>query len=77
MANEYLTHGTLLGKPPPQDSNTERHEVTSATEEESPESRREKERLYYTLADLLRAGDVHIPGIVNPSQLAAWLGLQK
>jgi hypothetical protein len=48
---------------------------TSASEEESPESRKEKERLYYTFADFLRSGDVHIPGIVNPSQLAAWLGL--
>jgi hypothetical protein len=71
MSNEYLTRGTLLGRPwPPQDSNNSKN-----PDREADESRREKERLYYTLTDFLRAGDVHLPEIVNPSQMAAWLGL--
>jgi hypothetical protein len=71
MCNEYLTRGTLLGRPwPPQDSNPNWHE-------NNDESRREKERLYHTLTDFLQAGDAHLPGIVNPSQLAAWLGLKQ
>jgi len=84
MSNEYLTRGTLLGRPwPPQDSKPNWHENNDKSEpnsgpldEDGDESRRDKERLYHTLADFLRAGDVHLPGIVNPSQLAAWLGLK-
>jgi len=84
MSHEYLTRGTLLGKPwQPQDSNPKcRHENndkselrSSSVDQEGDESKREKEKLYLTLADFLRAGDVHLPGIVNPSQLTAWLGL--
>lgn len=82
MANEYLTRGTLLGTPwLPQDSNPKcRHGNNDKSElrfGSLDESRREKERLYDTVADFLRAGDVHLPGIVNPSQLAAWLGLNS
>lgn len=81
LANEYLTCRTLLGRPwPPKDSN--RHEeihqsapMSESLNEVEYESRKEKERLYYTLADFLRTGDVHLPGILNPSQLAAWVGL--
>lgn len=84
MCNEYLTLGTLLGSPwPPQDSIPNWHEITDKSEpksgsrnENEDESRRDKERVYHTLTDFLRAGDVHLPGIVNPSQLAAWLGLK-
>lgn len=71
MCNEYLTRGTLLGRPwPPQDSNPNWQENKDGTGSE-------KERLYHTLTDFLQAGDVHLPGIVNPSQLAAWLGLKQ
>lgn len=71
MCNEYLTRGTLLGSPwPPQDSNPN-------GQQNNDESRRDKERLYHTLTDFVQAGDVHLPGIVNPSQLAAWLGLKQ
>lgn len=76
MSNEYLTRGTLLGRPwPPQDSNDESKAKSGSLDENADESRSEKERLYRTLTDFLRAGDVHLPGIVNPSQLASWLGL--
>jgi hypothetical protein len=85
LANEYLTRRTLLGRPwPPQDSNPKcYHENNDKSKPKSAslnqdefQSRREKERLYYTLADFLRTGDVHLSGIVNPSQLAAWVGLK-
>jgi len=82
MCNEYLTRGTLLGRPwPTQDSkpnwheNNDKSQQSHSLDQDGDESRREKERLYHTLTDFLQAGDVHLPGIVNPSQLAAWLGL--
>jgi len=84
MCNEYLTRGTLLGRPWPQrDSKPNSHEnndksqpKSGSLDQDGDESKREKERLYHTLADFLQAGDVHLPGIVNPSQLATWLGLK-
>jgi hypothetical protein len=83
MSNEYLTRGTLLGRPwPPQDSNPSRHGINHKSmpksvslDQDEDENRREKETLYHTLSESLRAGDVHLAGIVNPSQLAAWIGL--
>eukprot|EP01018_Ginkgo_biloba_P022515 Gb_14928 [translate_table: standard] len=68
LANEYLSRGTLLGN--------DRWQHDKIQQEQSPaESRRYKQRLYLILMDFLRSEDVQIPGIVNPSQLAAWLGL--
>ena len=83
MCNEYLTRGTLLGRPwPPQDSKPNCHESdeklqpkSGCLDQDGDECRREKERLYHTITDFLKEGDVHLPGIVNPSQVAAWLGL--
>jgi hypothetical protein len=83
MSNEYLTHGTLLGRSwLLQDSNHIRHRINDKSKPKSTfvnqdkdGSRREKETLYHTLTESLRAGDVHLPDIVNPSQLASWLGL--
>lgn len=74
MANEYLTHGTLLGRPwPPQDSNPKcGHENKYKSKPKSAALDK-----YHTLTDFLRAGDVHLPGIVNPSQLASWVGLNE
>ncbi|GLJ36435.1 hypothetical protein SUGI_0731650 [Cryptomeria japonica] len=68
MAREYLSRGTLLGKPwPPQDSNPRQGDETA----------KEKERLYSVVStDFLRSDDVHIPGILNPSQLVTWLGFK-
>lgn len=84
MSNEYLTRGTLLGRPwPPQDSNPNWHGISdkskskfASLDQDEAESRREKEAMYHTLTDSIRAGDIHFPGIVNPSQLAARLGLE-
>jgi len=84
LAHEYLTGRTLLGSQwPPQDSNSKRGHGNSdkpnpkfvAFDKDTDEKRNDKERVYHTLADSLRTGDVHLPGIVNPSQLASWVGL--
>lgn len=84
MSNEYLTRGTLLGRPwPPQESNPSGHRMyckstpeSASLDQDEDESRRDKQAaLYHTVTDSLRTGNVHLPGIVNPSQLAAWLGL--
>ncbi|GLJ36422.1 hypothetical protein SUGI_0731320 [Cryptomeria japonica] len=80
MAREYLSRGTLLGKPwPPQDSNMTPQENATAQEKKNLQGDKaasEREALYYTLTtDFFRSDDIHIPGIYNPSQMAAWLGL--
>ncbi|GLJ36412.1 hypothetical protein SUGI_0731020 [Cryptomeria japonica] len=80
MAREYLSCGTLLGKPlPPQDSNTTPRENGASAQPKKniggDEAASEREALYYTLTtDFLRSDDIHIPGIFNPAQMAAWLG---
>ncbi|GLJ36404.1 hypothetical protein SUGI_0730900 [Cryptomeria japonica] len=80
MAREYLSRGTLLGKPwPPQDSNMRPQENATAQPKKNLQGDKaasERETLYYTLTtDFLRSDDIHIPSIFNPSQMAAWLGL--
>lgn len=76
LSNEYLSRGTLLGSLwPPQDSNSKSKPMSGSSDENADEIRREKERLYGTVTGFLRDGDVHLPGIMNPSQLASWLGL--
>lgn len=76
LSYEYLSRGTLLGSLwPPQDSNSKSKPMSGSPDENADEIRREKERLYATVTGFLRDGDVHLPGIMNPSQLASWLGL--
>ncbi|GLJ36418.1 hypothetical protein SUGI_0731220 [Cryptomeria japonica] len=79
MAREYLSRGTLLGKPwPPQDSNGTPWENASAQPRKNirgDEAAGERESLYFTLTtNFLRSDDIHLPGIFNPSQMAAWIG---
>ncbi|GLJ36399.1 hypothetical protein SUGI_0730830 [Cryptomeria japonica] len=81
LAREYLHRGTLLGKPwPPQDSNTTPRENATAQPKKKlrgDEAAREQEALYSTLTtDFLRSDDIHIPGIFNPTQMAAWFGFK-
>ncbi|GLJ36401.1 hypothetical protein SUGI_0730850 [Cryptomeria japonica] len=81
LAREYLHRGTLLGKPwPPQDSNSTPRGNTTAQPKKNlrgDEATREQEVLYSTLTtDFLRSDDIHIPGIFNPSQMAAWFGFK-
>lgn len=50
-------------------------EPSAKAEEEEERKRSEKQQRYLEVADLLRADGVHIPGIVNPTQLARFLQL--
>ncbi|GLJ36420.1 hypothetical protein SUGI_0731260 [Cryptomeria japonica] len=81
MPREYLSRETLLGKPlPPQDSNTTPRENGASAKPKKniggDEAASEREALYSTLTtDFLRSDDIHIPGIYNPLQMAAWPGL--
>ncbi|GLJ36433.1 hypothetical protein SUGI_0731580 [Cryptomeria japonica] len=81
LASEYLSGGTLLGKPwPTEDSDTipwENYTPRPKKKLRGHEASREKEALYSTLtANFLLSDDIHIPHIFNPSQLAAWLGFK-
>ncbi|KAE8679645.1 methylesterase 17-like [Hibiscus syriacus] len=88
LAHEYLTRGTLFGqtwdpaRPPPTASESSRgigedvdlNERSVAEKvEQKPEPREEKRRRYVEVASLLKKDGAHIPGIVNPSQLARFL----
>ncbi|GLJ36431.1 hypothetical protein SUGI_0731550 [Cryptomeria japonica] len=81
LASEYLSRGTLLGKPwPMKDSNGIPGENATAQPKKKLRGdvfAREKEAIYSTLtANFLRSDDIQIPDIFNPSQLAAWLGFK-
>ena len=63
LAHEFLTHGTLLGR---------RIDPTR-----QPEPEPEPKRRYAQVCCLLMAADgAHIPGVVNPTQLARWLHIK-
>lgn len=89
LANEYMTNGTLLGRrmidqQQRQDCrNGNRSVVLEAplpdtTKEIRKQQQKEKQGIiiYSTIMDFLRSDDLHLPGIVNPTQLAAWMGLE-
>ena len=62
LAHEFLTHGTLLGR-----------RIEPATRRPEPEPKRR----YAEVSWLLMAdGGAHIPGVVNPTQLARWLQIK-
>ncbi|CAN6486232.1 unnamed protein product [Victoria cruziana] len=65
MAHEFLTRGTLLGRRFPQ------KETKSASTDEKPHS---THQAYADLSCLIKDDGVHLPGIVNPTQLARWVG---
>ncbi|KZV43583.1 Embryo sac development arrest 6 [Dorcoceras hygrometricum] len=64
MAYEFLSRGTLLGK----------KFDPARLEESSSQPRGELEPTTYgEVAKLLRSDGAHIPGVVNPTQLARWI----
>ncbi|XWS39157.1 hypothetical protein CRYUN_Cryun18bG0026100 [Craigia yunnanensis] len=79
MAHEFLTSGTLLG----QKFDTARAEaipiIGSLAEPKKPikeetESNLKKENQSYDeVAIILKNEGAHIPGIINPTQLARWM----
>lgn len=82
LAHEFLTRGTLLGEkwdpdraeavPPPSEPKVNRRKLQNASpadENLAPN----KPKAYADVANLLKDGGAHIPGIVNPTQLVQWL----
>ncbi|XP_022759773.1 uncharacterized protein LOC111306133 [Durio zibethinus] len=86
LAHEFLTCGTLFGQPwdPARQQQTaaesgrgvredaEPSERSGARDPE-PKPREAKHQRYVEVASLLKTDGAHIPGIVNPSQLARFL----
>ena len=86
MAHEFLTKGTLLGQKwdparaeavPLSSSGAaegKRAKPRQRAEAAEPSARPpKKHQSYGELAALLKAEGAHIPGIVNPTQLARWI----
>lgn len=80
MAYEFLKKGTLFGqKFDP--SRAEAMPVSSSESKRSKQSNANKEagkskpkpQSYADVANLLKSDGVHIPGVVNPTQLARWI----
>ncbi|XP_021752242.1 uncharacterized protein LOC110717785 [Chenopodium quinoa] len=75
MAHEFLTKGTLFG----QKFDPARAEAVPVQPLSPKESRvrpglgRVANRSYADVAQLLKGDGTHIPGIVNPTQLARWI----
>ena len=81
MAHEFLTRGTLFGQSwdptrPQQKADESRKGIREKAEPSErsgagdSEPKKEKHQRYVQVASLLKTGEAHIPGIVNPSQLA-------
>lgn len=76
MAHEFLTQGTLLGQ---KFDPARAQAVPLAAEAKKPPATAEpstgspKIKSYDEVASLLKKEGAHIPGIVNPTQLARWI----
>ncbi|KAE9619394.1 hypothetical protein Lalb_Chr02g0152661 [Lupinus albus] len=79
LAHEYLTKGTLMGQPWAPSGEKLKGKEEDITEAAPPcrsssEDEKVKER-YAEVAGLLKGGGTHLPGVVNPTQLARFLHL--
>ncbi|KAI3459532.1 hypothetical protein Pfo_016195 [Paulownia fortunei] len=81
MAYEFLTKGTLLGQKfdparseavPVNSAESKRNKHSQPSKEAEPIGK-SKPQSYAEVANLLRSDGVHIPGVVNPTQLARWI----
>lgn len=85
MAYEFLTKGTFLGQKfdparaeavPVNTADPKRIKQIQAQPSQQAElSGKSKPQCYAEVSHLLRSDGVHIPGVVNPTQLARWLQL--
>lgn len=76
MAHEFLTKGTLFGQrwDPARADAVALSKRTGKPKAEAESSRSaEQQQSYVEVASLLKSDGVHIPGIVNPTQLARWI----
>uniref|UniRef100_A0A1J3HHJ3 Uncharacterized protein n=1 Tax=Noccaea caerulescens TaxID=107243 RepID=A0A1J3HHJ3_NOCCA len=79
LSHEFLSNGTLFGEQwnparaeagPIESKKLKPSHVIESTEESVPKRKR-----FVEVANLLRADGTHLPGIVNPAQLARFLKL--
>lgn len=81
MAYEFLTKGTLLGQKfdparaeavPVNSPDSKKNKQIQPMKAAEP-SGKSKPQCYGEVANLLKSDGVHIPGVVNPTQLARWI----
>lgn len=81
MAYEFLTKGTLFGQKfdpgraeamPVNIAEPKRNRPSQPSKEAEP-SGKSKPQSYAEVANLMKSDGVHIPGVVNPTQLARWI----
>ncbi|KAG2267390.1 hypothetical protein Bca52824_061945 [Brassica carinata] len=79
LSHEFLTSGTLFGEQwnparaqacPPEPKKVKPNHAVEPVEESEPKRKR-----YMEVANLVRSDGAHMPGIVNPAQLARFLKL--
>lgn len=89
LANEYMTNGTLLGRKIIEQQHHHQDcrngnrplvlevPLPDTNEEIRKQPQKEKQGIviYSTIMEFLCSDDLHLPGIVNPTQLVAWMGL--
>lgn len=69
LAHEFLTGGTLFGKPFPPPAAAAQPKPSRKTPPAKANA-----KAYADVAELMMGdGGAHVPGVVNPSQLAQWL----
>ncbi|KAK2984613.1 hypothetical protein RJ640_029119 [Escallonia rubra] len=85
LAHEFLTKGTLFGQPwdparaeaaPVSAAPAEPRRNRARGKAEQQQPKPQECSRYAEVADLLKGGGAHLPGIVNPSQLARFLQLR-
>ncbi|KAL6503520.1 hypothetical protein OROGR_025443 [Orobanche gracilis] len=83
MAYEFLMKGTLFGRSfdparaeafPVNEAEAKRNKLSQPSKEAEPGQKwKPKPPSYSEVASLLKTEGVHIPGIINPTQLSRWI----
>uniref|UniRef100_A0A7N2MKP2 Uncharacterized protein n=2 Tax=Quercus lobata TaxID=97700 RepID=A0A7N2MKP2_QUELO len=86
LAHEFLTRGTLFGQQwDPTSSTANQNEAVSVSSKKAEKEKKkpsgevegqveeDQQQRYVELANLLKTGGAHFPGIVNPTQLTHFL----
>ncbi|KAK6145924.1 hypothetical protein DH2020_019793 [Rehmannia glutinosa] len=82
MAYEFLTKGTLFGQKfdparaeafPVNAAEVNKRNRQGQLNKEAEPNGKSKPQSYAEVANLLKSDGVHIPGVVNPTQLARWI----
>ncbi|ERN18898.1 hypothetical protein AMTR_s00067p00161830 [Amborella trichopoda] len=68
LAHEFLSRGTLFGRSWSRAAGSSRAEPSHVRRGGDGDR-----QIYANVAEMMKSDDVHLPGIVNPTQLASWL----